>query len=145
MKANSKQVNKNANANADDFLIDNTIWKVILSNNKVVISDNDYHDGKSDWERLREYVQKNNLFIKHMEISFRDHKIKIPDGNYYYFRRMALSRFGKINRQLPTYQYFIVGSTNDNTQVDVIHYLIPELQKVREETRYLDNNEISLI
>lgn len=129
----------------DTYLLDNTIWKVILNNSEVFISDNQYIDSKSDWIRLKEYCRDNNLKIREMFISFRDNCVKVPEAKYYYFRRMSLSRFGKVDRPEGTYQYFIVGSTNDPTNVLVRKYLVPELSVWEEEERTLETTEESLI
>lgn len=129
----------------DSFLLENAIWKVILSNSQEIISDNLYIDDKSDWVRLKEYIQDNNLSISSMYICFRNHSIKIDEAKHYFFRRMSLSRFGKIERKNETYSYFLVGSTNDKTKVNIKKYLVPELQCMEEEIRTLEENEESLI
>lgn len=129
----------------DTFLLENTIWKVILDNDITIISDNQYINGKSDWERLKDYCISNNLKIETMEIAFRDHVVQIPKGKHYFFRRMSLSRFGKVDRPEGTYQYFIVGSTNDKNKVLLKKYLVPELSIWEDENRVLEDNEESLI
>ena len=81
-----------------------------------------------------------------MYIAFRDHVIPIDTGKYYFFRRMSLSRFGKIDRKEQTYQYFIVGSTNNLDSVHLKKYLVPELILWEEEDRILDSdNKESII
>lgn len=127
------------------FLLENPIWKVFLSNSESIISDCKYIDGKSDWERLKNYCMSNNLTIDEMYIIFRDNTIKIPKANRYFFRRMSLARFGKTGRSSDTYEYFIVGSTNDPLLIDLKFYLVPELQILDQESRILEKDEISLI
>lgn len=129
----------------NNFLLENPIWKVVLSNSEEIISDHQYINNKSDWERLKDYCIDNSLNINKMSISFRDHVINIPEANYYFFRRMSLASFGKTNRVSDTYEYFIVGSTNDPLLVDLRLYLVPELQVLEEERRVLEQGEISLI
>lgn len=127
------------------FLLENPIWKVFLSNSESIISDCKYIDGKSDWERLKNYCMSNNLTIDEMYIIFRDNTIKIPKANRYFFRRMSLAKFGKTGRSSDTYEYFIVGSTNDPLLIDLKFYLVPELQILDQESRILEKDEISLI
>lgn len=127
------------------FLLENSIWKVCLSNSECIISDCKYVDGKSDWERLKEYCSSNNLTIDTMHIAFRDNVVNIPKADRYFFRRMSLARFGKTERASDTYEYFIVGSTNNPLLVDLKFYLIPELQILDQECRILEKDEISLI
>ena len=127
--------------NMNNFLLENPIWKVVLSNNEIIISDNEYIDGLSDWLRLKKYCIDNKLNISEMYICFRDNCKKIPKGNMYYFRRMSLGKFGKNNRVSQTYQYFIVGSTNDPNKIHLYKYLVPEMENMEEEDRILDNEE----
>jgi len=127
------------------FLLENPIWKVCLSNSESIISDSQYINDKSDWERLKDYCISNNLTIDEMYIVFRDNTIKIPKANRYFFRRMSLARFGKTGRVSDTYEYFIVGSTNDPLLIDLKFYLVPELQVLDQECRTLEKDEISLI
>lgn len=129
----------------NDFLIHNSIWWVLLSNGEEKISDNQYIDGVSDWLRLKKYCRDYNLAIEKMQIRFRDHYIDIPKAKHYFFRRMALGRFGKVNRQSPTFTYFLVSSTNNRNFVNIKYYLTPELQLMEEEDRKLDSEEESLI
>jgi hypothetical protein len=127
------------------FLLENSIWKVKLSNSEEIISDNKYIDSKSDWMRLKDYCIKNYLNIENMQICFRDNIINIPKAKHYFFRRMSLCRFGKTNRDSDTYEYFVVGSTNDKLFVSLKIYLVPELQFLEDEDRVLEENEPSLI
>lgn len=130
----------------DTFLLENPIWKVLLNNNEVIISDNSYINDESDWIRLKKYCKSNNLHIESMWIIFRDNIKLIEKGQYYFFRRMSLSRFGKIDRREQTYQYFIVGSTNNLQSIHLKKYLVPELTLWEEEDRILDfDNLESLI
>lgn len=127
------------------FLLENPIWKVVLSNSEVFISDHQNIDDKSDWMRLKEYCINNNLKISEMSISFRDNVIQVPKADFYFFRRMALCRFGKTNRESDTFHYFVVGSTNNKLLAYLKFYLVPELQLLEEEIRVLEEDEISLI
>jgi hypothetical protein len=127
------------------FLLENSIWKVKLSNSEEIISDNKYIDSKSDWLRLKEYCLDNNLSIEEMKICFRDNIVNIPKAKHYFFRRMSLCRFGKTNRDSDTYEYFVVGSTNDPLFVHLKMYLVPELNCLEEEDRILEKTEPSLI
>lgn len=127
------------------FLLENSIWKVVLSNSEEIISDNQYIDSKSDWIRLKDYCINNHLTIDSMQICFRDNVINIPKNKYYFFRRMSLCRFGKTNRDSDTYEYFVVGSTNNPLFISLKIYLVPELQFLEDEDRILEQNEPSLI
>jgi len=127
------------------FLLENSIWKVKLSNDEEIISDNQYIDSQSDWQRLKQYCLDNNLHIEKMQIAFRDHVIDLPQNKHYFFRRMSLCRFGKTNRDSDTYEYFVVGSTNDPLFVHLKMYLVPELSPLEEEDRVLEESEPSLI
>ena len=124
------------------FLLENAIWKVILSNNEIVISNNVYINCKSDWLILKDYVKNNNLKISEMYIGFRTNHIKIPSGKYYFFRRMVLAN---LTDSSTTYKYFIVGSTNDKTKINLKTYIIPQMECVDEEIRILKEDEVSII
>lgn len=127
------------------FLLENSIWKVKLSNSEEIISDNQYIDSQSDWIRLKKYCLDNNLHIEEMTISFRDNIVNVSKAKHYFFRRMSLCRFGKTNRDSDTYEYFIVGSTDNPLFVHLKMYLVPELNCLEEEDRVLDELEPSLI
>lgn len=129
----------------NDFLLENTIWKVELSNNEIYISDHQVIDDKSDWQRLKEYCNTNNLYVINMWICFRDQTRKIPNGKYYFFRRMTLAPFGEIERKDKAYQHFVVGSTDNKNNIHLIKYLVPELTIGEEEDRILEDSEPSLI
>lgn len=129
----------------NNFLLENPIWKVELSNGDFYISDHKVVDDQSDWQRLKNFCEQNNLHIKNMWVSFRDNVKMIPNAKHYFFRRMSLGSFYDNGRVDKTYQYFVVGSTNDKNNIHLIKYLVPELTIGEEEDRVLEDSDPSLI
>lgn len=111
-------------------------WEARLTDGLLVYSDNEYIDGKSDWERLGDYCRKNNLKIDTFLIAFRDHKVHIDKAEGYYFRRMFLASFGGGSKE-----YFVVGG-GIFPEITVYKYVLPELMLFETDVRSIEKEDL---
>lgn len=125
-----------------DDLESKTFWICKLSNNEEIWSDDEYINEKSDWQRLKDYCESNDLTIESFKIKFRDRYIELPKSSKYFFRRMILCSFGKKKKN--NKNYFVLGYENLG-KIHIQKYMIPELDLWEEEYRDIDKCEDSLI
>lgn len=123
------------------YLEENSHWKVVLSNNEIVYSDNMYIEEKSDWERLKEYCNNNGLKITKFYFGFRSNILSLPEGkeNYYFARRIKTG-FGVVNEQ----HAFVLGY-KDKGEIKISIYQMPEVILLEEERRQIKDNDPFLI
>lgn len=115
-----------------DFLENNTIWTATLNNNEVVqySGDND----SSDWLKLRDKCNRENLYITKFNISFRDNYVSMPDNmDGYFFCKMIRASMGSKNTN-----FFLVGYLQ-NEKVRVYKYRCPELIVDSDEYRSVED------
>lgn len=117
--------------NEDSFINDqkehNARWVVQLSNDT-----NAYYDdcrpgieNHSSWSRLKEYCDKNKLYIKSMYLQFRSHYENIePDKQAYFFSKMV--RGVLVESTQKTYYYYLCGFVEED-KVKIFKYSVPEL------------------
>lgn len=102
----------------------NPLWKAQLTNG-VVVYQNNFHEPKSSWIELKEYLESNkNVFIKRYWIQFRDNCIQVgEDALIYFFMRKFYGSFDGLTKQ----EYYLVGSSNDIRAIKIDHFIVPEL------------------
>jgi hypothetical protein len=120
-----------------DYTESNTIWTVCLNNKETVYQDDHRDIRNNSWLTLKEYCNKNNLYITNMSISFRNNVHVLPsDADGYYFAKGVRGFFGyKKNINL-----FFVG-TLQNGVLEVSSWKVPELLKDYTEIRNLQDKE----
>ena len=121
-----------------EFYENNPRWEVKLSNGVKVYSDNQYINGFSDWERVQNYCNSNDVKIVGFCFGFRDHLVHLQDDcKYYYFRRRLKASFAGTEKS-----YFVVGAGNHNI-IEISKYSMPEVILEEKEERNI-NDTISM-
>lgn len=113
------------------YLEGNAVWVVTLDDDTVVYQDDCYEDRASAWERLYDYCEENNRYIKHMYIKFRSNVHHLQSGAHgYFFCKCATGHFGDDK----TYHSYIVGTLVEG-KLRVYKLAVPELLVDWEEER----------
>jgi hypothetical protein len=93
---------------------------------KVMTSDGEhfFFSDYDKWYSIKEYCQKNSVFIKDLHLQFRSNKCPMDIGNpnAIYLVRSALGSIGQ-----PTKNYYTFGVLKDDGLVHKQMWLVPEL------------------
>jgi len=122
---------------SQSFAEGNPRWVVTLNNGQTVYQD----DGRpgvsphSAWIRLKEYCNKNKLYITNFSFGFRSNKKTLePNADGYYFCKGSRGAFGASK----TLQLFFIGTLINNV-LSVSCWKVPEM--IREKTEIRNHNE----
>ena len=120
----------------DEYVRDRFRWVATLSDGRVAYGDDDrpgVMPGDS-WHRLKAYCLENGLWVEDLALQFRSHIIPIPyseDG--YYLARTVCGVYGEPH----TFSGCVAGPVAGD-RIEIVEFLVPELEPIRHETRPLD-------
>jgi len=123
----------------------NTVWIVTLNDSTIVYQD-DERPGTVDsaWERLREYCEKNQLYITHMKLKFRSNEVVVSEnlsgiqGFFFCKSVLGIMTGGK------NLHFYLAGTLKDDI-LRIVKWSVPTLQPVWMERRDPDKAGICLI
>jgi len=125
----------------DDFVIENqtdrgqAVWVAFLSDGRRVYQDDRRLRRKpeSAWQRLGQLIEAKGLWLTGLAVKFRDHWVDDLPRNQsgYFFCKSCLAFLGNHTIQ----QCYLLGWLDQDGQVRVRRYSVPELELMDEELR----------
>lgn len=125
----------------DNFTRGKARWVAKISNGLECIQDDNREclEKKQAWLRLKDYCQKEKVYIKELILQFRSNKISpLPkDAEGYFFCNKVL----KFINDKKLINFFVIGTVHQNLLLTKT-FVIPSLQLVSEEVRNLSSSSV---